>query len=63
MRIVALGRIIRGRRAHAVSLHRHVAPYVQAIAIIDIAELAAEIGFLVGHDAVVDDECEGHQHY
>ena len=37
------------------------APYARAVATIDIAELALEIGFLSGHDAVADDEREGQQ--
>ena len=37
------------------------APYARAVATIDIAELALEIGFLAGHYAVADDEREGHQ--
>src|SRR5262249_59614924 len=38
------------------------APYTRAVATVDIAELALEIGFLAGHYAVADDEGEGHQH-
>src|SRR3982074_1050929 len=38
------------------------APYARAVATVDITELALEIGFLAGHDAVADDEREGHQH-
>src|SRR5579859_7144225 len=37
------------------------APHPRAVAAIDIAELALEIGFLAGDDAVADDEDEGHQ--
>src|SRR5262245_57107881 len=39
------------------------APYARAVATIDIAEFALEIGFLAGHNAVADDEREGHQHH
>src|SRR5262249_28293671 len=35
------------------------APYAPAVATVDIAELALEIGFLAGHYAVADDEGEG----
>src|SRR5262249_58941735 len=38
------------------------APYARAIAAVDIAELALEIGFLAGHYAVADEEREGQQH-
>jgi hypothetical protein len=38
------------------------APYTQAVVAVEIAELALEIGFLAGHDAVADDQREGHQH-
>src|SRR5215813_9929089 len=39
------------------------APYTRAVATVDIAELALEIGFLAGHYAVADDEREGDQHH
>src|SRR5262249_47607794 len=35
------------------------AAYARAVATVDIAELALEIGFLAGHYAVADDEGEG----
>src|SRR5215831_5938511 len=37
-------------------------PYTRAVATVDIAELALEIGFLAGDYTVADDEGEGHQH-
>src|SRR5262245_8181544 len=39
------------------------APHTRAVTAIDVTELALEIGFLVGHYAVADDERKGHQHY
>src|SRR5215471_5004176 len=39
------------------------APYARAVAAVDIAEFALEIGFLAGHDAIADDERERHQHH
>src|SRR6516225_1996489 len=39
------------------------APYARAVATVDITELALEIGFLAGHNAVADDERKGHQHH
>src|SRR5262245_32321705 len=39
------------------------APYARAVPLVDITELAIEIGFLTGHYAVADDEREGHQHH
>src|SRR5215813_9708313 len=39
------------------------APYARAVATVDIAELALEIGFLAGHYAVADDEREGHHRH
>src|SRR5262245_2604841 len=39
------------------------APHTRAVTAINVAELALEIGFLVGHYAVADDERKGHQHY
>jgi len=38
------------------------APYARAVATVGIAELALEIVFLADHNAVADDEREGHQH-
>src|SRR4029450_8745780 len=38
------------------------APHARAVPAIDIAELALEIGFLVGHHTKADDEGEGHKH-
>jgi hypothetical protein len=39
------------------------APYARAVATVDITELALEIGFLAGYNAVADDERKEHQHH
>jgi hypothetical protein len=37
------------------------APHARAVATVNITELALEIRFLAGHNAVADGECEGHK--
>ena len=44
-------------------LQQRQEPYARAVATVDIAELALEIGFLAGHYAVADDEREWRQHH
>jgi hypothetical protein len=39
------------------------APYARVVATVDSTELALEIGFLAGHNAVADDERKGHHHH
>jgi hypothetical protein len=52
-----------GRRAQIHQGALQPASYAQAVATIDITELALEIGFLAGHYAVADDEREEHQYH
>src|SRR5215471_681210 len=63
-RRLAIGRwAIRALTTRRIQRALQPAPYARAVATVDVTELALEIGFLAGHDAVADDEREGHQHH